>query len=153
MLPLLPRHGIQVWVRSGDGPRFVARFRSVWQRVPLTVRRRVLRFWRALGIPGAPIVKLAPLEECSAEPGREAGVTFGVVHRNGYAISFDSVMFGLMPDDVAEVVIAHELAHVNQCTGPLPDPSIREAEADARIAQWGFSPDRLHEWIREQTQR
>src|SRR5690349_19554596 len=48
-VPLLPRHGIYLTVDGhGDGRRFARIFLTVWKRLPLCDRRRILRHWRSL---------------------------------------------------------------------------------------------------------
>ena len=47
MIPLLPRHKINLFCVDGDGDRFAALFRQTWRKLPLSAPRALLRHWRA----------------------------------------------------------------------------------------------------------
>src|SRR3954451_999927 len=46
LLPVLPRHRVFLFAPADGGRRFADLFRRTWRRLPLGVRRRILRHWR-----------------------------------------------------------------------------------------------------------
>ena len=46
IIPLLPRHGVSLFVDDGNGERFARLFTDTWKRIPMAVRRSILRHWR-----------------------------------------------------------------------------------------------------------
>ena len=169
-LPLFPRrrHGIELVVVTGDGPRFVEAFQETWRRVPLWARRYILGHWRAGG-------DLVERREIWASP--SIMLTYkqilyregcGSTWRHGYELMFAAEDVADMPDSVAQDLIAHELIHVLQASygirarrntssdGPTiyehKDGSIWgdvfqiEEDADATMEAWGFDPESIDEW-------
>ena len=45
-IPLLPRHEIDLFCVDGDGRRFARLFQNVWDKLPFSVRRDLLKHWR-----------------------------------------------------------------------------------------------------------
>jgi hypothetical protein len=93
--------------------------------------------------------------------------TIAMMDHYGYRFRFSSKRFDLMPDEVAQDVIAHELAHGMQaaegirCTREYSDGRADYANedgeycgdnldieygADEMIRMWGFDPYSVDEW-------
>ena len=158
--PLLPRHGIRLLVVHGDGERFARRFRETWKRLPLAVRRRLLKHWRE---------KTKELFVVS-EYGRPAGLHIELINDESYlkrvdpgdviaqcdlfglSLTFEAKTMDAMPEGPAQALIAHELAHVLQCLentdlksdGSKLDPV--EVDAWVRVVHWGFDLDLYEDW-------
>jgi hypothetical protein len=163
-LPLLPRHNIYLAVSKGDAPRFARNFRATWKRIPLGPRRRMLAYWKDPGTL-APGVVLPPMIEL-ANPLFMGRREFGVCGVMGCKLQFNAKYFDRMPDDVAQDVIAHELAHAYQ--GAQGIHMVREyrdgsalfvqdgepwggrleieMDADDHIEGWGFDPESVDRW-------
>lgn len=140
-LPLLPRHEVYLWLPEGGGQRFAALFRTTWQRLPLGVRRCVLKHWKRIPlVPGAvlrpemvhpvsPRIDLSlidpALEEWEDDPSN-----FAQVGNLGHRLWFRSSDVAMMPDNVVQDLIAHQLAHVVQCANGMR--CIHETESGIR---------------------
>ena len=164
-LALLPRHEIYLGVMAGDGPKFAAAFHGTWSRIPLWARRRMLHFWRTGGKYGfamSPTINLVAYSPY----GRKA---FGVVDHCGHRLQFWAKRTDMMPSDVLEDLIAHELAHVLQDAAGIrcvkaysdgrtvnayPDGTLFggnqeiEEDADLVMSRWGFNPESIDDWSR-----
>jgi hypothetical protein len=165
-VPLLPAHGIRLvifpsaWqsltevyhgspVARGREPgvAFAAAFRAVWRRLPLGVRRALLRHWRSW--PGRPYsrlqIQLSTFRMDAAEA-YEAD--------DGFTLRFHprlDILCGLPGEEGAssesdvESTIAHELAHAYR-RATLPDndrweegATEREEVAARELSEsWGF---------------
>jgi hypothetical protein len=166
---LLPRHKVELCAFQGDGQRFADLFVQTWKRLPLWARRRILGFWRdALLFDKAssvarnsPIIELA--DDWSGRPERG----FAMVDYLGHRMRFRPIDVDVMPADVVQDLIAHELAHVLQDVYGIKCISVddegimtyidangdyfgclREIEADADGAMdgWGFDHESIDRW-------
>lgn len=169
---LLPRHGVMLQAIDGDGPAFVARFRATWRRLPLYARRGILRHWReperanvAPGVAeylramvahrGGPLIWLVDTWTSRSRDGaiRDDLYLMAEVREVGIQLHFHGEAFAAMPANVAEDVIAHELAHVLQYAlrgteiNQWPPDEV-ETEADDYITDWGFDPESPDRWAR-----
>lgn len=156
---LLPRHRVGLLCFAGDAGRFATLFRSTWKQLPLYARRAMLRYWR--GQP-PPTMLLSPtIELTEAFTGFWRRGDYSIRDRDAYAVtsaagfklSFNAVLFGDMPDDVACNLIAHELAHVCQWAWRTDheqpvgaDPEEAEEEADDITTDWGYPPEMFDDW-------
>jgi hypothetical protein len=159
LVPILRRHDLYVSVDEGDGRRFAALFRQTWKRLPLGIRRLLLAHWRShhlwspeVGLTRSPFI-----------PRR----AHGCVNRLGHRLLFRARSIARMPDDVAQDLIAHELAHVCQsargirCAREYRDGRADyvdgrgefwggnleiEQDVDWEIWCWGFDLDSIDEW-------
>jgi hypothetical protein len=153
---LLPGHDVFLWVFAGDGDRFAWAFRETWKRLPLWVRRALLRYWAGPD-PERPIV--SPRIELNRLLCWGDGCP-AFVDRCGHRLRFDAKNVDEMPDEVLQAVIAHELAIVVQHeldglrederliigrrsffedeNGDWVQEFIIDAVADDMISEWGF---------------
>jgi hypothetical protein len=134
---LLPGHKVAVHCIDDDGRHFVRLFRATWKRLPLTVRRGILRYWRQMGPRwgwAPPFIELSD----SWSPHD----SYGQVGFLGMELRFRQEAFARLPLAIACCVIAHELAHVYQkvCGRRAGGENERENEkhADSLIEKWGF---------------
>ncbi len=102
---LLEGTGSRLSVYSGDGEGFVAAFRLCWGRLPELDRQHLLDYWAASAYSHLPAFELSNLwpDEVDAH----AQVT-----EAGYQLRFNAASFGVLPQEVALFIIAHELGHV-----------------------------------------
>ncbi len=145
LLPNLP-----VYANRFDGWEQVANiFRNVWARLCSDVTERLLSHWR----PAFTDLRLQPL--VSFAPYRPSVVNGwqGVARTalSGMRVEFCYADLLVMPEDVAEVVIAEELAHV-YCFA-TEEENHREWNRDGAervvgclLRQWGFNRDLLQQW-------
>lgn len=156
VVPLLPAHKIMLLASHGGGERFAGLFRSVWAKMPLWGRRKILGHWRderqaaGLFIIGAPAVSL--LDGPIHLDDRPCERVLGMVDRRGFRIQFRGDRAAEMPDDVAMDLIAHELAHVYQWAAGWEemtsgDHFVIEEGADVMTAAWGFGITSVDEWV------
>lgn len=147
--PLLPRHGVNLFAPNGGGERFARLFRETWRRLPLFVRRRLLKHWRCGLFPGhdfSPFVVLA-----SDWPGRVRDA-MGAAGDRGHRLCFWTEGVADFPDELVMDLVAHELAHAYQwaCDRRAEMDSF-EAEDDANWTMecWGFSATAMDDWALE----
>jgi hypothetical protein len=150
VIRLLPRHDVYLNVWAGNGQRFAEVFRAAWKRIPIRVRRRILKHWKDGSMPRIELIQFQ-----LSSPGAVAHVNLGG------QVRFYSKYVEKMPDDVLQCVIAHELAHVLQRTQPRgyfpPSASeesrreLRELDACFLTDEWGFDPDLIDNWWRTLT--
>jgi hypothetical protein len=156
-VPLLPRQGIYLTVRRGDGSRFASLFRTTWDRLPLAARRTLLLHWRLCiqSYPDAPRIQLV-----SRIPGAPRTV-LAAASDEGCLYEFRFSLVTEMPDDVVQDLIAHEPAHgIEAARGirPVGRDSYQgpnghcfgrdefEEDADNWTRFWGFDPDSIDRW-------
>ena len=168
-VPILPRHGIKLFCWSGvkheEGQRLARLFRQAWRKLPLGIRRKLLKRWREQvreyndnfkaqsGVLRAqsPIVQLGP-----SETKRKAVAWFEHPSYKSAPdkISFRASVVSRLTDDSVKYAIAHELAHVLQ---QIDDPeyyntrdcrknvyfgtSAIELDADDLVQCWGFDAE------------
>ena len=151
---LAPRQPVYLFAPHGDGVRFARLWGETWRRLPLGVRRALLRHWRSpeairYGVLQPPLIEL--LEDWGV---REDG-DLGAVSRGGHQIRFAADVVDAMPDDIVRDLIAHELAHVYQWAigeDMTPDPEFGfldiEECADEMVRDWGFGVESIDDWSR-----
>jgi hypothetical protein len=131
---LLPHHKFQVLTWGDGGKDFVRVFRSCWKQLPLRSRRSILAHWKKAPIP-------FPTFELSNMWG-DSEVSFAQVGWNGMKLRFSAADFAVLPDRIAQWIIAHELAHVYQKAigrSPGGDSEFEnETDADKIAEDWGF---------------
>jgi len=155
-IPILSRHGVYLFCVHGDGRRFARLFRQAWSKLPLSVRRKLLKYWRVrfrelygdvLHLCPWPPIELVP-DKSDFYRGNSTDALAQYSHwRCGF--SFHSAWMDALPDHAVECVVAHELAHA-VCYIDNPDRhragapynnrgySRSEHEADALAKSWGF---------------
>jgi hypothetical protein len=156
MFPLLPRHGIYLFAPHGGGERFAQLFVETWRRLPLRVRRRVLKHWSTDPFPYQlfkPSIELLA-GWSSRDRGRGLRGTWGCSSHHGHTVRFWTRIVAAFPDHLVQDLIAHELAHVDQWAAGWDlnemDPFEVEEAADWMVENWGFSATAMDEWAREQ---
>lgn len=155
MIPLLPRHKIDLFCVAGNGYRFAELFRQVWKQIPLGTRRKLLKTWRQ------------SIENRTAYPSFElvngkSSFLRGNSHEaiaqyTHYSISFafDSRYVDALSNDAVKSLIAHEMAHAVLAMEDAEDHLTRceyddsgfsdgEYDADEQAEFWGFDPDAMH---------
>lgn len=111
-VPILPHHRIAVDVfDEADGVRFAELFRQVWAKLPLSVRRGLLRHWRQ----GTGLLLFRAGDEGLAvhielRPSLN-GKAWGTHTADMGVFTFACPTWATMPDKSAMAVIAHELGH------------------------------------------
>jgi hypothetical protein len=164
---LLPRHGLNLEVRAGDGPRFARLFLATWRRLRLSTRRRLLGYWRdgefswRFGHVGE--VLLIPAADYREGDDKTSAETYHF----GYRYLFRADHVDAMPEDIVQDLVAHELAHGIQaaagirCIRQHDDGSADfidrngvfwgglfelELDADDTMRDWGFDPESIDRW-------
>lgn len=168
VLPIDARHQIYLWPYSGNGPRFVGLFRATWTRIPLGARRRMLKHWRDDSTIYSQLCQLAPSIEmsewCPDNPDEDGeGKIWGQAKFNGRKLWFSSIVFDRMPDEIAQDLIAHELAHVLQYSFGWDEEIVDDCHvmrrgddvmtageleqwADEIMQDWGFDDTAMDDW-------
>jgi len=160
-IPLFNRDGIYLMpIGDGDDQRFARNFRRTWRRIGKERCRSILDYWRnpdpARMMPQIeyPVIEL--LDDWS---GRDAAV--GYCTYNGHKLMFLAFVVEAMPDDMVQVLIAHELGHVYRkaigadIVDPANLPTETEREKEEFATQltvagvWGFDEEALTEWLNE----
>lgn len=157
-IPILPRHGTYLFCVAGDGDRFARLFQQTWKKLPLSDRRKILKYWResyyrffgdqATPAPW-PLVELVP-QKSDFSRGNSADALAQYSHFR-CSFAFEADVMDALPDDAVEATIAHELAHAVLCiedaeTHLHPDNtaysflgfSMSECDADETAEFWGF---------------
>jgi predicted SprT family Zn-dependent metalloprotease len=151
-----------------DAKRFVQMWRAAWKRIPLRYRRMIFVYWRSL-----PAYDLGFAPRIVVTFGGHAnrvtkGVIEGVVFITTGEMAFRSEILGIMPDEIYQSVLAHELAHIAhrvETKKNCPEWSWRQwncrelddavsgrwfdvEENEVRLLQheWGFDEDQFCEW-------
>lgn len=157
MIPLLPRHKIDLFCVAGNGHRFADLFRQVWRQIPLRDRRRLLKMWRQ----SRPIVWEASWPSFELVNGKSdflRGNSHEAIAQYKYhlqSFAFDSRYVDALSDDAVKSLIAHEMAHAALATVDAEDHLARceydssgfsdgEYDADEQAEFWGFDPDAMH---------
>jgi hypothetical protein len=170
-LPLLPRHR-SVLVYDGkhaDGERFGRLFRQTWARLPLKIRRRLLKHWRSVTpkiVQNRANPMLSDLLQRIVWPSVELAdwksdlfrgnsrAAWGQCQMRGTRFNFWSIGVNHLLDEGVCFLIAHELAHASM---GVMDPEhstspSREEDADDVARCWGFDPMAFYdssvpEWV------
>lgn len=168
-IPLLPRHGVNLEVMAGNGQKFADAFKATWKRLPLSWRRAVVPYWKQQhprwSLWGSPWIQLGKGRSFLPQK------AMAMVNLEGYRMRFRSTIFDVMPFDVAQDVIAHELAHVMQSiegivcvkidrecgdtyidnkTGRYWGGNLElEQDADVLTDRAGFDSESVDRWYRE----
>jgi hypothetical protein len=166
-IALLPRHHVYLHVDDGDGARFARLFGEAWQRLPKWARDPILRYWRE---DQSGLMAHSPEIRLARRWDRQGRREYARVTRCGHQMWFGSDAVASMPDEVAQDLIAHELAHVVQgvqgirctketsrgrATYAYPDGSYfgtrieSEEAADEMMGRWGFDPWSSNRWSLE----
>ncbi|MEI7837617.1 MAG: hypothetical protein WCK05_14555 [Planctomycetota bacterium] len=151
-IPLLPRHGIRLFVVDGDGPRFANLFRETWQRLPLWARCRLLRYWRTPFCKGQPRGMYPAFELISGKSDffwrGDSGNAWGQCGMRGYSLAFAADHLAEAGETETRYTVAHELAHVYMFA--IKDPSHAGDDAtaewahdlvDEQLTEWGYDLD------------
>lgn len=163
---LLPNH---LFTISSTDEReissFVSIFRKTWGKLPLTARRAILANWRGMGSAlWAACVADGSIDTCRVELIERIEMAIANCDPANGRVKFALLHLRLMPSEVTECVIAHELAHsfiassdraeefAEQTTRDYmlnaeayaDDPE--ENEVDRIVREWGFDPDRISRW-------
>lgn len=152
-IPIVARSGLFVGIiDSGDGHRFAELFRRAWLRIPLGARRRMLAYWRGFGWQ---VPSIAMLDYWSGiKKSRAVATCFAP----GHSLHFLAPVVDVMPAELAEDLVAHELRHVyrfavgyEQLFG-TSRPTEFDLEFDAMIVlrkEWGFDHGPLTKYLRK----
>jgi hypothetical protein len=107
----LVRHG------HGNDERFATVFRAMWERIPKETRAILERFWWSDGHRRCTTFWGPEIELLNDWEGREKYSAATVLidkERIKFRMKFFSAFFAAIPDDIAQIWIAHEMAHVYQ---------------------------------------
>jgi hypothetical protein len=158
---LLPRHEVYLFSdEDGDPTRFARQFRAAWRRLPLWVRRDLLRHWRkrraqleaALHRNATELLEDVGLAVPQIQLERSwDGWRCGTIGQHAPHMDrmwFHTGAFRLMPHAVAVSVVAHELCHAwLHAVGEQFDfAEDEEAEVSERLPTWGFDPELFEDW-------
>ena len=142
-LPLVPRAGIYLPpFGCGDDARFARLFRATWALLPLADRRRLLKYWRLLG------VKIELLSMWPSWDANDPDGCFGQCGQYGWELRFWADAVDHMPEEHVMTLIAHELFHA--CLWAMGEPDLAKDEAFVRdnvSSDWNFDESALDEWI------
>jgi hypothetical protein len=150
-IPLLP--GVLVLrPRSADHvatDRFVRVFLCAWHRIPDDDRGILATYLRTLhrvvNWPGVS-EQFMTSPYVVVEPAFRAGAAAAYWTGGDPAyLTFDSASVNTMPDDVLEVLVAHELAHAFLEGRGLPND---ESAARSAVTRWGLDEAHLDQWLR-----
>lgn len=111
-IPILPRSGLYLFAVDGKGKRFASIFANTWRKLPLGVRRRLLKHWRAVKVPaGRPWPHIELIAGKSDFRRGNSGNARGQTGALGHTFAFKSTKIDKMAPHEVEWAIAHELAH------------------------------------------
>ena len=144
---LLPRHAVYFFAPLDLRPRFKDVFSLTWRRLPLDVRRRLLRKWRERrrGEPSLPeylvpkfLVGSATLMTRDKDKNTAARYTDAFTE-----FLFVDFFVERLSDEALAALIAHELAHCFLDHGPEcgMEKWVREVEVFEALSEWGFEED------------
>ncbi len=153
-IPIEKKSGLWLFALALGGEEFAARFRAVWRKLPLAVRRRLKKHWRSVRwecMPSEIRWPLIELWECELERGNSPSRAVGGCSWRGDKLTFDGEFAAGQWPVVVESTIAHELAHVyliardgceqhsQNCGTPATYYKAKaEIEADQLAVAWGF---------------
>jgi hypothetical protein len=142
-IPILPRHGTYLFCLAGDGERFAKLFRQTWRKLPLSDRRKILKYWRETYYrffgdqvtPSPwPLVEMVP-QKSNFSRGNSADAMAQYSHFH-CSFAFEADAMDALPDHAVEATIAHELAHAVLC---IEDATYHLDPANTEYDAWGFS--------------
>ncbi len=150
MIKLLPDHDYKINCHHHDGKQFVSIFRNTWKKIPYKVRRAILKYWRESNWPVG--FELSNMWGSGYDPKLSAQV-----RHEGCLMKFRQSDFEVLPEKVAEFLIAHELAHVYQkACGRRPGGESEEENenhANHLASSWGFYTSLYYEWCQLMSER
>jgi len=154
VLPIIRRSGLFFHhFGDGDAKLFASAFAETWRSIPLSARRRLLKYWRDTKPQGCEY-KWPSIELSSAQTHDfSCGNSGDAIARLEFTmfLYFNSSAMDILPLPEYKFTIAHELAHVHILAGPgreehLADVvackdlefSWAEQDADEVADYWGF---------------
>jgi hypothetical protein len=165
---VLPQTGVKIRLETGcdaDLDHFGELVLAVWNRIDDSDRRRIADHWSKMAV-------RPPMIGLLASSWFEDPNAFARTKHFGRTVAFDWPSCRLMPDDILESLIAHELAHVYQwAIGKfstltendidwnarghfkhlvkqwIGDEGRVELHADQTMSRWGFDPLDVHAWL------
>lgn len=184
LIPIVPQSGIYLYPHGfGNERRFAKVFRDTWWLLPPDARRRILKHWRedcwrllggVLDWEAACANSETPIHDSTSRhiispriellPGYSDGTKIlkralrnqplASVFAFGHILRFHSTRVERMPDEIVQLVVVHELAHVHQYSVEMEylfnnRRNSEHVEEDAMLLawQWGFDERRLGDWI------
>lgn len=160
-IPIVPQSGLFLYAAAGDASRFADVFRRTWHTVPLAVRRRLLKHWRTPSDAERPV--FSPNIQLLSDWPERGRFGFAACALDGHELRFWGPLADLMPDEVVQSAIAHELGHayrqalaaVTERSGDVaPGGSswatdAEETSVEKLVETWGFDVDARNRWVRE----
>jgi hypothetical protein len=119
--PIVPRAGLRLWAFDGDGARTARLFAETWRGLPLWVRRRLLKHWRAERLRGERITYPRVFLTATFPAPHSDAAVLELADTVGRWCPWDGGLYLLaaivdrMPEELVRALIAHELAHA-YCT-------------------------------------
>jgi hypothetical protein len=150
--------------REVNRERFTRLFQKVWSNIPRGDKLRMLRYWRSCpSIPpmpgtnaevkrGLPAHGLILTSEPSPDIAERDTPGIAICIRCGHRVEFWEPYIEALPDEHAECLIAHELAHVLQWADGYEFGEDLQTELDADECIecfWGYDVDAYWSYIRE----
>jgi len=149
---LPPGRKFSVFAPGGGGAKFASIWGKTWSRLPLWMRRKILRHWRE-NDPERSAVIMSPVIELLDFIAIDHGNPYGCVTRLGHMLQFRADRFAIMPEEVACDLVAHELMHVWQWADGRDWSEYHhggafdiETEADEMMDYIGFDSESLDRW-------
>ncbi|MFZ2654344.1 MAG: hypothetical protein WAX69_05470 [Victivallales bacterium] len=132
-------------VSTGNVGKFIGDFTSTWRRLPADVQENILKYWSNSQFS-------ITFELSNFWKHNENKNTCANAGARGCELKFRSDDFEIMPPEVAQYIIAHELAHVYQFSAKLVTGKGYDFEgiADKLAKEWGFDYKAQIAWRLEQ---
>lgn len=159
-IPLVKRDTIYLMpIGNGDDQRFARNFRTTWRLMGKEERRSLTNYWRNPDPTRMMPQILSPNIELLDVWSQWKDGDFGHCTNNGHRFVFWAPGVDAMPDNMVQVLIAHELGHAyrNAIGRDIFDPANPPTEAEEREEEfqtrltvevvWGFDEEALSEWM------
>lgn len=148
----------------GNDLRFANLFREAWNRVPSTNRFFLTRYWEHRGYShglvcgeshSSPRIELVSgwRDRDNIDMKWNQAIA-GEIFACGYLMRFCAPLIDVMPPDIVQDVVGHQLAHCWQYADSVVQNTFRwwdlanlETEAAQVMRSWGFNPGSLAQWF------
>lgn len=155
LVPIIPQDNLYFFpMGAEDTNRFARLFADSWRQIPEPDRGAMRQHWQTdqlrKHVPFHPFIEFFDFKHDWFKGCGEPAIA--ATSWMGHNLSYCSLVFDNMPDQVGKAYIAHELAHVFLFAADPThgdDEAFDEVKVDETLADWGFDFSALYAWLSE----